>query len=387
MDMVFRETLKELQAGRPCVLASVVSTRGSTPQKPGAKLLIRQDGSGAGTLGGGCVEGNIWYLAKTLLDSGEGAVTTTYALNEDIAARDGLICGGGMQVLIDPIRNPALFLPLLDEILQAFAGERAVALCTLTKTGGHGLLEPGSKLLVREDGSFSGSLGGTELDLQAGKAAGALLAQGAGTSLPVFGGIEVLVETFVSPPMLILMGGGHVNKALAPMAKKVGFRVWVIDDRPEFANPDRFPEADGTIARDFLEAFSQLKVSRNTYVVVGTRGHRDDDRALEAAARSPAGYLGMIGSKRKVLLIFQELMKRGIPSKRIAEIHAPIGLDLHARTAEEIALSIAAELMQCRLGGSGRSLKLDESLVQRVRERAQSAPAEAPPDRAAQQNR
>lgn len=369
MEIVFREALKELQQGKPCVLASVVSTRGSTPQKSGAKLLIRQDGTGAGTLGGGCVEGNVWYMAKTLLQSGQGALTTTYSLTEDIEARDGLLCGGSMQVLIDPIRDPSSFLPLLREILDAYEGERAVALCTLTKADDDPRLRPGSKLLIREDGSYSGALGDAPLDEEVRKRAADLLAQGTGAWFSISGGIEVLVETFASPPVLILMGAGHVNRAVAPLAKKVGFRVWVIDDRSEFASPDHFPEADGILAKDFLQGFAELKVNRNTYVVVGTRGHRDDDRALEAAARSPAGYLGMIGSRRKVLLIFQELMKRGIPRERIEAIHAPIGLDLHARTPVEIGVSIVAELMKFRFGGTGKSLKLGARQVEQARAR------------------
>ena len=162
------------------------------------------------------------------------------------------------------------------------------------------------------------------------------------------------------------MGGGHVNKAIAPLAKTVGFRVYVVDDRPEFANPERFPEAEATIAKDFVEGLGDIPVNPNTFIVIGTRGHREDDMCLEAAARTTAGYVGLLGSKRKVILIYEELLKHGIPTERIRSLRAPIGLDIRARTPEEIAVSVVAELVQARLGGEGKPMKLEERRITKI---------------------
>jgi len=369
MELVLRETLKELEKGVPCVLATVVRANGSTPRKAGAKLLVRKDGSGAGTLGGGCIEGNIWITAKTLLENHEGPLTNRYMLNEDIAARDGMVCGGSIYLFLDRIHEPQLFLPFIKEILAVYEGDRAVALVTMIKSPYGTDLHVGAKLLVREDGSRMGTLGNLGLDNEAAKRAGTLMADGNEACLETLGESEIFLEPYHCPPTLVLMGGGHVNKAVAPLAKTVGFQVYVIDDRPEFANPEQFPDAKATIARAFDEALSDVPVNRNTYIIVATRGHRDDDRALDAAVRTEARYLGLLGSKRKVTLVFEELMKNGIAIERIKDIHAPIGLDIHARTPEEIALSIVAELVRFRLGGTGTSMKLEENRILRLRER------------------
>ena len=381
MELVFREALKEMEKGDPCVIATVTHTKGSTPQKPGAKLLVRKDGSGAGTLGGGCVEGDIWFSAKMVLQSGGGPQITDYYLNEDIAARDGLVCGGTMYFLMDPVWEPQEAAPFIREILAAYEGERSVALATLLEPPRESDLKVGAKLLIREDGTRMGTLGSPELDDQAAKKAQPLMAYGKDEYLKTASGAQVFVEAYTTPAKLVLMGGGHVNKAVAPLAKSVGFRVYVVDDRPEFANPERFPEAEATIAKDFVEGLDDVPINTNTFIVIGTRGHREDDRALEGAARTKAGYVGLLGSKRKVILIYEELLKRGIPVERLREIHAPIGLDIHARTPEEIAVSIVAELVKFRLGGEGKSMKLEErrlaKIVEKVQKRQEAAVAVA----------
>jgi xanthine dehydrogenase accessory factor len=372
MEFVLRETLKELDKGVPCVLATVIRAKGSTPQKAGAKLLVRKDGSGAGTLGGGCIEGNIWVIAKTLLENHEGPLTNKYLLNEDIAARDGMVCGGSIYLFLDPIREPERFLPFIKEILAVYKGDRAVVLATLVKSPIDSDFQVGAKLLVREDGLSMGTFGSSELDIEVVKRAGTLMPHGNEACLETLGEAEIFLEPYPCPPTLVLMGGGHVNKAVAPLAKTVGFQVYVIDDRPEFANHELFPDAKATIAKAFDEALSDVPLNRNTYIIVATRGHRDDDRALEAAVRTEARYLGLLGSKRKVILVFEELMKKGVAIERIKDIHAPIGLDIHARTPEEIALSIVAELVKFRLGGVGNSMKLEGERICRLGEKVES---------------
>ena len=381
MELVFQEAVKEMEQGKACVIATVTHTQGSTPQKPGAKLLVRLDGSGAGTLGGGCVEGDIWFAAKMVLQRGGGPEITEYNLNEDIAARDGLVCGGTMFFLMDPVWKPQETLPYLHEILGAYRGGKPVALATLLKPPKGSKLQVGAKLLVREDGTRMGTLGSARLDDEAAKSGLPLMAYGKEHYLKTADGAEVFLEAYTTPAKLVLMGGGHVNKAVSALAKSVGFRIYVIDDRPEFANPERFPMAEATIVKDYAEGLGDVPINTNTFIVVGTRGHREDDRALAAAALTPAGYVALMGSKRKVILIYEELLKRGISVERLRQIHSPVGLDIHARTPEEIAVSIVAELIQFRLGGTGASMKLEErrlvKIVEKVRKQQEDAVAVA----------
>ena len=164
----------------------------------------------------------------------------------------------------------------------------------------------------------------------------------------------------------MLCGGGHVSKAIAPLAKTLGFRIFVTDDREEFANKERFPEADMTVVKKPEDAIPELPVNPNTFIIVATRGHRYDNVALAAAARSPASYVGLLGSRRKVILIYEDLLKMGISRERLEELRAPIGLDIHARTPEEIAVSIMAEILMFRLGGTGNVMKLEERHVDHI---------------------
>jgi len=172
---------------------------------------------------------------------------------------------------------------------------------------------------------------------------------------------------------MVLVGAGHISRALAPLAHSVGFSVTVIDDRPSFANPERFPMAERIVVDDFEPALRQVPLTPSTAVVIATRGHKHDDEALRAAALSPAGYVGLVGSRRKVLLIYEDLLAHGVPFERLQAIHAPVGLDIGARTPEEIAVSIIAEVLMVRSGASGRPLRVDERLLEKARTRAAAA--------------
>ncbi|MBI2872205.1 MAG: XdhC family protein [Chloroflexi bacterium] len=369
MKAVFEEALRMLEAGQPIALATVVHTRGSTPQGPGAKLLVRQDGSAVGTLGGGCVEGDIWFAARELLREGDGPVFRDYYLNEEIAARDGLVCGGSMYFFIEPVRNPEDLLSTVKEVVAAYRGGPPVALATVVNAGGGAKM--GSRLLVRQDGTTVGTLGSSDLDQMAIEAGLELMPLGHNRHLMTASGDEVFIEGYTSPPTLVLMGGGHVNKAVAQIAQTIGFRVMVQDDRPEFASRERYPMAEQVAVAPYDRGLESFQISTNTAIVVATRGHRYDDLALEAAARSPARYVGLIGSKRKTILIFEQLLKRGVPLERIKEVHAPIGLDIGGRSPEEIAVSIVAELVQFWRGGTGRPMKLDEERIERLYQKVQ----------------
>jgi xanthine dehydrogenase accessory factor len=351
----------------------VVRTQGSTPQKPGAHLLVRQDGSGVGTLGGGCVEGDIWFAAKTLLREGGGPEVREYVLNEDLAARDGLVCGGTMLFLLEPILQPQAFLPYVRAVVQAYRGGPPVALASLVKPPQGSPLPLGTRLLIRADGGMEGSLGNPTLDALAAARAQEVMPYGETAYLSTEDGAEVFIEGFTTPPTLVVCGGGHIGKALATLAAFLGFRLFVVDDRPAFANPERFPQAEKTIVARYDEGLQQVPITPNTAIVVATRGHRWDDIALEAAARSPAGYVGLVGSRRKTILIFEELLRKGVPLERVREIRAPVGLDIGARTPEEIALSIMAEVLMVRRRATGQPMRLEERLLQKAQERAARA--------------
>ncbi len=384
MREVFREAVREFGGGRRAVVATVVRTKGSTPQKPGAKLLVREDGSGVGTLGGGCVEGDIWFAARELLGRGGAAQHREYQLNEDLAAEDGLICGGTMYFLIDPVYRPEEMLSHAEEIGRAYEGGGAVALASMVRPAGAGAA-PGAKLLLRDDGSSEGTLGSADLDRDAAARAGELMVHGRSEYVAAECGSEYFIEAYTTPPRLVLAGGGHVSKAIAPLAAGLGFHVYVTDDREEFANPERFPEAVATVAARPEEAIPELPVNPNTFIVIATRGHRYDNVALAAAAATPARYVGLLGSKRKTIMIYEDLLGMGVSPERLRELRAPIGLDISARTPDEIAVSVVSEMLMFRLGGTGAPMKLDDAMIDRIcaKHLAASAPGRAPETAAA----
>ena len=376
MEQVFRAASEEAAAGNGMVVATVVRTSGSTPQKPGAKLLVRADGSGVGTLGGGCVEGDIWFAASQLLKSGGPAEMRDYELNEDLAAQDGLVCGGTMYFLLDPIRDEAnpngtkANPDFNDEVLAAYDGGAPVAVASLMKTPEGSGLTVGSQLLVRENGSTAGSLGDEKLDVRASVEARRLMAMGKNDYIVTESGAEFFIEAYTTPPTLVLAGGGHVSRAISNIAKTLGFRIFVIDDREEFSNADRFPEAEQTIVSDYASGFEKLPIGTNSFIVIATRGHRYDTAATAAAMRTPASYVGLLGSRRKTILIYEELFAQGFTMEQVKSVRSPIGLSISARTPEEIALSIMAEIVAFQLGGDGGTLKLDDRLIQKAAEKA-----------------
>ena len=370
MREIFEEVEGLLKGSKPFALATVVRTRGSTPQKPGSKMLVREDGTFAGTLGGGCIEADAYTASRLAIKEGTGPEVQSFTLNDDLAAQDGLVCGGTMDILIDQPQEEPLFSQYTEEINRAYSGDRAVALAVITKSGA--LAGPvGSKLLIREDGSMLGTLGHADLDQIAADTAKGAMAFGRQEFVASKDGSEIYVEAFTSPPTVVLVGGGHVALAIYKLATFLGYRTKVVDDRPEFANPERFPEADDLIVDDFATGIRRLTLTPNSFIIVATRGHKYDDLALLEAVRTPARYVGLLGSKRKALLIYPTLLAEGVPIERVREIRSPIGLDLGGRTPESIALSIMAEVEMVRLGREGASMKMEERLIQKARQKAQ----------------
>ena len=369
MKEVVQGAVDILKDGNPCVVATVVRTKGSTPQKAGAMLLVREDGSGLGTLGGGCVEGDIWFAAKEILRRNGGPEFKDYYLNEDIAARDGLVCGGTMYFFLEPLRQDEEFLSIGNEIVDAYNGGNPVSLATIVNTPPNSPADGprlGAKLLLRGDGVVSGSLGSPALNSQALEVAARVAAIGNSESLTTGDGTEIFVEGFTTPPTLVMVGGGHVGKATADLAHFLGYRVFVVDDRPEFSNSERFPYADDVVVAPYDEWADHLSINVNSFVVVATRGHRFDDMALESALRTRARYIGLLGSRRKTLMIYRRLMQLGVSAERIKEVYAPVGLDIGGLTPEELAVSVMSEIIMVRRGGGGGQMKMGDWYVDRA---------------------
>ncbi len=354
------EIARLLAGGEPFVLATLVEARGSTPQKAGARMLVRADGSTLGTLGGGCIEADAHAAAIDALSTG-GPRLLDFELTEDIAVDYGLACGGQERILIAPMGHSGG----LDRVVAALrdAVGRRGALVTLVRaddaTAGH-------VAAVWNDGAIDGYLGARHEE--AVSAIAATLSDSRGPRIEsLASGAEVFVEPLEPALRVIVVGAGHVGRAVAGAAHFLGHAVAVIDDRAEFASRERFPDADDIVVGEIERAVSDYPVAEGDAVVIVTRGHKYDYQALLAAARSLASYVGLMGSRRKVALIFRQLLKDGVPAERLESIHAPIGLNIGAVTPQEIALSIVAEITAHRLGGDGRSMREGERMVERAR--------------------
>ena len=362
MKEIFKGAIAELSESNPCVLATVVKTKGSTPQKTGAKLLIRSDGTSIGTLGGGCVEGDIWFAAKEIIKRSEAAQFKKYYLNEDIAAKEGLVCGGTMYFFLHPLESRNL--PSLKETLNAYEGGPILGVATIINSTDPSDL--GRQMLLREDGSSAGTLGTKDLDLSMLELIPDLSNFGDNKYISQKNGLDIFIEGYTTPPTLIVMGGGHGGKAIYDSAIPLGMDVYIVDDRTEYANHNRFPLAKGIVVSEFSYALSNVPINKNSHIVIATRGHRQDDSALESAIQTPARYVGLMGSVRKTLLIFKNLIYKGYSKQTLEKIHAPIGLNVGAVTPEEIAISIMSEIIMIRRGGTGSSMKMKESLIERI---------------------
>jgi len=251
---IYEQIVQLRQQGRRGAVATIVNVRGSIPSFETAKMLVRDDGSIVGTVGGGCVEAEVWQAAREVMES-EKPRTLTFNLNQNPKYDTGLVCGGMLDIFIEPVLPPA---------------------------------------------------------------------------------------------SLYIFGAGHVALSLYRTAKNAGFDVSIIDDRESYANRERFPDAKEVIAEDYDKAMSRLAPHETSYLVIVTRGHRDDMRVLRWAVQTQARYIGMIGSKRKTITIFRELVKEGLPENLFERVHAPVGLDIGALTPEEIAVAITAELIAVR---------------------------------------
>jgi xanthine dehydrogenase accessory factor len=251
---------------------------------------------------------------------------------------------------------------IYQEIVRVKAEGEEAALVTVVSATGSTPREEGAKMLVKPDASILGTIGGGSLEARVIEEAVKVIKQGkpkrfhisltaaeAGEVGMICGGeLEVFIEPILTPPTLYIFGGGHISLSLAKMGQLLGFKIAVIDDRAEFASPDRFPEADILLAEDFTSSFPKLKIDKSSYIVIVTRGHQHDELVLEWAVGTQAKYIGMIGSKTKNKTIFSHLLAKGISKEQLDRVHAPIGLKINAQTPEEIAVSILAEVIKVR---------------------------------------
>ncbi len=251
---------------------------------------------------------------------------------------------------------------IFEEIIKLKRrGERA-ALATVTMTKGSTPREQGAKMLVKSNGTITGSIGGGSLESEVCKEAMKVIADGKAKVLHfdltgreaaeigmVCGGVmDVFIEPIAPPPTLYIFGGGHISLALAKIGKMLEFRMVVIDDSPKFANRQRFPDADEILVQDFDAIYPQFEINESSYIVIVTRGHLSDEMVLEWAVKTNALYVGMIGSKKKIKTVYSHLQARGISKEMLQRVHAPIGLEISAETPEEIAVSILAEIVKVK---------------------------------------
>jgi xanthine dehydrogenase accessory factor len=251
---IYDEIVRLRKLGQKCAVATIVQVNGSIPSYESAKMLVREDGSMLGTIGGGCVEAEVWNAARDVIET-EKPRHLSFSLGQDAAYDNGLICGGQLNIFVEPV---------------------------------------------------------------------------------------------TPQPTAYIFGGGHVSKSISKISSMAGFATVVIDDREAFSNPQRFPEADATYSEPYEEVFPKLAVTSSSYLVIVTRGHRDDMRVLRWAVTTDARYIAMIGSKRKTISVVHELEKEGFAREMFSKVFAPMGLEIGAETPEEIAISVVAEMIALR---------------------------------------
>lgn len=300
MQEILEQLVTRCRAGETVALCTIVGSQGSTPQEKGAKMLVLAGGQCIGTLGGGCVEAEVRKRTLELILAGKSDLCH-FKLDHDYGWDDGLICGGSLDIYIDVISE--LRVGPFDRLLSAVKSQRS-------------------------------DIFQIEYHLK--------------------GQCRHYVEEIGQPPNLVLAGAGHVAQALAKLAVPLDFRVTVIDDRADFASADRFADPITRVVGDIEHELKRFEIDPGTFVVIVTRGHQRDGQALRAVIEGNARYIGMIGSKRKVKTIFDDLIEQGVDREKLSRVHAPIGYEIGAVTVPEIALSIAAELVAVRRGREGR---------------------------------
>jgi xanthine dehydrogenase accessory factor len=368
-----------LRAGRPFGLATVVGIRGSAPRPAGAAMAVDADGEALGSVSGGCVEGAVYEAAAEVLAGGPN-VLETYGISDEAAFTVGLTCGGILEVLVQQIGPEQAV--LLDRVLDLLEREQPVAVASVVD----GPAPLGALLVVTHE-QVLGSLGTEGLDHAVVDDVRGMLAVGQ-TGTRHYGprgerrvdDVAVFVHSLTPPPRMLVFGATDFAGAVSRAGVFLGYRVTVCDARPVFATAKRFPEAHEVVCmwpHDYLAATT---VDERTVIAVLTHDPKFDVPLLEVALRSPAGYIGAMGSRRTHDDRLARLREVGLDDEQLARLRSPIGLDLGARTPEETAISIAAEIVQHRWGGTGRPLGQTEGAIHRDVPRTSTTFDLGPPD-------
>jgi xanthine dehydrogenase accessory factor len=341
MNYNFPKLLETLAGGQGLVLATIVAAEGSTPQVVGASAIFSAAGLVAGTVGGGLLEARVEAVAREALGD-LTARLVSIRLDADPSDMEGAICGGTARVLVDPEveRYREVFRQALDAIRGRGSGHLAVGMEPVEgdRVAVKRLWIPFAEETALKSGNFPPVPLGFSDRNDRGR-------QGEELGL----GRYIYAEYVQPLPRLVIAGAGHVGKAVARMGRLLDFAVTVIDDRAEFANADNLPDADTIILADIGEAVRTVEESADDYYVIVTRGHRKDAEALRAVFVKPAVYVGMIGSRNKIEVMRREFLGKGwATAEEWARVRAPIGLEIGSRTVDEIAVSIAAELVLVR---------------------------------------
>jgi len=314
---VWRAAADLIREGASGALATVARVRGSTPVPAGTKMLVGAEGRLIGSVGGGCVEAEVIGAALEAQRRREPALLRHH-LNADLAGDLGLSCGGTVEIFVEPLVAEASYVSVLESAATAESGLVRTAtewtsapVKTFERLGPSAL--PGAAATLTRDGRF-------------------------------------MEERLIQAPRVFVFGAGHVGAAIARAAAAAGFRVVIIDDRAEYADPSRFTESVGVLAAEVDDALMRYPLTAADAVVIATRGHRNDALILERVATSPAGYVGLLGSRRKKVVVTKGLKAAGVPAKSLERVRVPVGLAIGAVTPEEIAVSVVAELIAWRRG-------------------------------------
>ena len=356
MRKIHRKIPELIEAEEISAYCTVVEAKGSTPQKPGSKLLILPDLQNIGTLGGGCVEAEARRQAIGLMQGGIPRLLE-FQLDSDYGWDDGLICGGNMKIFIDlpTSKDEAFMFTCLEELID----QKVPHIFATVVKSEINEIKVGMKMISSANGHRIGCLGNTDLEASIQSESMEALVQ---NSPHVFRWKGDDVWVFMDPvqprPTLLIAGAGHVGQALCHLGEWLDFDIVVVDDRPDFASKERLPEAHQIVIGDIAEELRKYPIDNMTYVVIVTRGHRHDEEALYSVVESEACYVGLIGSRRKIKLIFDDLLDLGASEQTLSQVYAPIGLDINSKTVPEIAVSIAAQLIQ-RRNSTKKDVRLD----------------------------
>jgi xanthine dehydrogenase accessory factor len=343
MQNIHRTIYEFLKSDKKIILAKIIRRSGSAPRGIGSMCIITQKGDLVGTIGGGLVEYKAKKEAEKLMQSGKSSILHFHMTEDDLAGA-GMICGGRVDIYLEPL------FPENQETMSVYNN-----LCNSMETR-----EPGILATVVKDGISAGDTGTRAFFSKGRKKAGDIPGFDiknikSGHNAPAFElispkgcGSQIFIEHIRPGCKIFLFGAGHVSAAVSRLAKTVDFEITLIDDRPEFANRQRFPEADEIMVEQFSRVFNRLKITDNSYIVIMTRGHIHDKIVLEQALATDAAYIGMIGSRKKRDTIYRALMDQGFSHEALKAVHSPIGIDINARTPEEIAVSIVGELIRKR---------------------------------------